>query len=389
MLHHDPAATTAILARIAALAPVVAIHRERFDRNRRLPQAVVDAMVEADLFRLFVPRALGGAELSPHDFLEVIEAAAALDGSLGWVLTNGAGLSRTAGYVAEPVARAWFGHPAAFAACSTARMGQAVPVPGGYRVTGRWPFASGIHHATLLMGACIVTLPDGTVPEGPPPALRACLFPPERASVVDTWHVSGLRGTGSNDFAVDNLFVPEAHTHDLFAHTPTQPGTIYRLPNITAFPMTIAPVPLGIARAAIGHFAELAGAHARQGMPRLRDREIVQDMVGRAEARLAAARAHLRETLQDVIDTLEADPDTQTGARARFRAACALGAETALAIMDMVEAQAGTIAIAESNPLERCGRDLRAAVKHIAVSPAYYAIAGRLRLGLAPGSPRV
>ncbi len=388
MLNHDPAASSAILGRIATLAPVVAAHRDRFDRDRRLPEPVVNAMVEADLFRLFVPRAIGGAELSPLDYLEVIEAAAALDASVGWVLTNGAGMSRTAGYVAPDVARAWFGHPEAFAACSTARMGRAVPVAGGYRVTGTWPFASGIHHATLLMGACIVTQPDGTVPEGAPPALRACLFPADDARVIDTWHVSGLRGTGSNDFEVADLFVPEAHTHDLFAHVPTQPGTIYRLPNIIAFPMTIAPVPLGIARAAIGHFAELAGAHARQGMPTLRDREIVQDMVGRAEARLGAARALLRETLQEVIDRMEDDADTNIRARARFRTACALGAETALAIMDMLEAQAGSIAIAESNPLERCGRDLRAAVKHIAVSPALYGIAGRLRLGLAPGGPR-
>jgi alkylation response protein AidB-like acyl-CoA dehydrogenase len=349
---------------------------------------VVDAMIEADLFRLFVPREFGGAELSPLDFLEVIEAAAAIDGSVGWVMTNGAGLSRTSGYVAEDVARAWFGHPAAFAACSAARMGHAVPVAGGYRVTGRWPFASGIHHATLLMGACIVTHPDGTVPDDPPPVLRACFFTPSEARVIDTWHVSGLRGTGSCDFEVTDLFVPEAHTHDLFAHVPTRSGTIYRLPNITAFPMTIAPVPLGIARAAIGHFVELAGAHARQGMPTLRDREIVQDMVGRCEARLGAARAFLREALQEVIDSVDADAEGLTRARARFRTACAHGAETAQAIMDTLEAQAGSIAIAESNPLERCSRDLRAAVKHIAVSPAYYAIAGRLRLGVAPGGPR-
>lgn len=388
MLHHDPSTTSSILARILALAPVVAAHRDRFDQERRLPQPVVDAMVEADLFRLFVPREFGGAELSPLDYLEVIEAAAALDGSVGWVLTNGAGMSRTSGYVAREVGRGWFGHPAAFAACSTARMGRAVPVEGGYRVTGRWPFASGIHHATLLMGSCIVTLPDGTVPEGPPPGLRACLFSPGEATVIDTWHVSGLRGTGSNDFEVTNLFVPEDHTHDLFGHVPTQPGIIYRLPNITAFPMTIAPVPLGIARAALGHFADIAGVHARQGMPTLRDREIVQDMVGRAEAKLGAARAFLRETLQEVIDHLDAGPDAMVLARARFRSACALGAETALAIMDMLEAQAGSIAIAENHPLERCSRDLRAAVKHIAVSPALYGITGRLRLGLAPGGPR-
>jgi alkylation response protein AidB-like acyl-CoA dehydrogenase len=149
------------LEAIRALAPTVAALRESFDRERRLPDRIFDALADAGLFRLWLPEALGGPELSPFEFMTVVEAAAALDGSIGWVVGNGGGMSRAAAFVAEPTARRWFADPRAFVVASTGAVGEAVPADGGYLVSGHWPFGSGSHHATIFMGLATVKTADG------------------------------------------------------------------------------------------------------------------------------------------------------------------------------------------------------------------------------------
>jgi alkylation response protein AidB-like acyl-CoA dehydrogenase len=183
------------LAAIDRLAPLIAEHRALFDEQRRLPEAVFNALADAGLFRLWVPAALGGPELSPFEFMRVVEAASALDGSVGWLVTNGSAMSRVAGYLAEPVAREWFADPRGFIVSATGAVGAAQKVEGGYRVTGRWPFGSGAHHATHFMGLASAKDADGR--EKPP----LCFYFARRdVALHDTWRVSGLRGTGSCDF---------------------------------------------------------------------------------------------------------------------------------------------------------------------------------------------
>ncbi len=371
-----------IVDRVHRLAPLVAQHREALDRERRLPQPVFDALVEADLLRLWAPRSLGGAELSPRDFLAAVEAAAAIDGSLGWILGNGAGMSRIAGYVGEPVARAWFGGPRCFVASATGAIGSAVPVDGGYRVSGRWPFGSGIHHATQVMALCAV--PGAAEGED----LRCCVLPARDVAIIDTWHVSGLRGTGSCDFAAENVFVPHAHTFGLLAHEATHPGPLYRLANVTIFPFTVAVVPLGIARSAIDAFVTLAGRKVRADTA-LRDREIVQSEVGRAEALHGAARAFLIAAIEGVVEAVAIGGTAYLEARATARAAYAHAAESAVRIVAMMAAAGGAATIFETSPIERCARDVQAAVKHIAMSPNNYVVRGRVALGLGPGTARL
>ncbi|HKU98463.1 MAG TPA: acyl-CoA dehydrogenase family protein, partial [Vineibacter sp.] len=196
MVPRNPQRVAALCDKIGCLAPLVERHRAAFDSERRLPQPVFDALADSGLFRLWVPKALGGPELSPLDFMEVVEAASALDGSIGWIVGNGAGMSRVAGYLPQDVARGWFADPRAFIASATGAIGSAVPVQAGYRVTGRWPFGSGIHYATRLMGLCAITADVGHSN----PTMIGCYFSPANATIVDTWHVSGLRGTGSCDF---------------------------------------------------------------------------------------------------------------------------------------------------------------------------------------------
>lgn len=376
--------TAGYLDAIERLAPLVTEHRAAFDRDRRLPDVVFRALAEAGLFRLWLPAAIGGVpELSPVEFLSVVEAASALDGSIGWIVANGGGMSRVAGYLPDPVARAWFADPEAFIVSATGAIGSAQPVPGGYRVSGRWPFGSGSSHATRFMGLAAVTDVNGAVS-----APICCYFSREQVVIHDTWHVSGLRGTASNDFEAHDVFVPADHTHDFIAPRPTQPGIVYRLPGLSIFPWSITGTSLGIAHGAMTAFAEQAKqGKARFGV-RLQDRELVAAAVGRAEAMIGAARAFLARGMTDLLAALDDDADRQMRARARLRIACAYAAESSAGVVQMLTTEAGASAIFESNHLERAGRDINAAVKHIAMNPQSYVIAGRLALGLDPGAMR-
>jgi alkylation response protein AidB-like acyl-CoA dehydrogenase len=376
--------TAGYLDAIERLAPLVTEHRAAFDRDRRLPDVVFRALAEAGLFRLWLPAAIGGVpELSPVEFMSVVEAASALDGSIGWIVANGGGMSRVAGYLPEPVARAWFADPEVFIVSATGAIGSAQPVPGGYRVSGRWPFGSGSSHATRFMGLAAVTDVNGAVS-----APICCYFSREQVVIHDTWHVSGLRGTASNDFEAHDVFVPADHTHDFIAPRPTQPGIVYRLPGLSIFPWSITGTSLGIAHGAMTAFAEQAKqGKARFGV-RLQDRELVAAAVGRAEAMIGAARAFLARGMTDLLAALDDDADRQMRARARLRIACAYAAESSAGVVQMLTTEAGASAIFESNHLERAGRDINAAVKHIAMNPQSYVIAGRLALGLDPGAMR-
>jgi alkylation response protein AidB-like acyl-CoA dehydrogenase len=376
-------AVSCLKARIASLGPLVAAQRDAMDRDRRLTRQVFQAIADAGLLRLWAPRALGGWELSPPDFMAVVEAAAALDGSIGWVVGNGGGMSRAAGYLPEAVARPWFARADAFVVATNGAVGEAVPVEGGYRISGRWPFASGIHHATLVAPACRVA--DGSG-QGP---ILLCYMAAEHAEIIDNWRVSGLRGSGSCDYTLNNVFVPNEHTHDMLHPPATQPGLLYRWPAISAFSTTVAVVPLGIARAALDAFTGGLAARTRAGTAfALRDRELIQSEVGRAEALHAAARALLVSAMNEVTEAIEGGGERLSRARAMFRAACTYAAESAIRVADIVCAAAGAAAIWEEHPLERQVRDIQAAVKHVAMSPNNYVVSGRICLGLEPGTLR-
>jgi alkylation response protein AidB-like acyl-CoA dehydrogenase len=385
MLARSPDRVAKYLAAIGRLAPLIAEHRASFDEARRLPEVVFNALADAGLFRLWLPAALGGPELSPAEFMIVVEAVSALDGSVGWLVANGSAMSRVAGYVAEPVAREWLGNPRAFIVSSTGAVGGAQKVDGGYRVTGRWPFGSGSHHATRFMGLASTKGPDGR--DEPP---LCFYFERDSVEIHDTWRVSGLRGTGSCDFEVQDLFVPEQHAHAFIGPEPTQPGLLYRVPTLSIFPWAASVVPLGIARGAMDAFAELAVGKTRLGTNvALRDREIVQSNFGRMQALHRSGRAFMIETMSELIGELSADEVQLTNAKAIFRVACANAAENAVRIVDLITAEAGAASIFETCTIERYARDIHAAVKHVAMTPNSYVIAGRLGFGLDPNTTRL
>lgn len=380
----DADRTAPFLTCLRRLAPFIAERRGSFDRDRRLPDEVFKALAEAGLFRLFLPGSLGGPELTPIEFMTVVEAAAALDGSVGWLVGNGGGYSRAGGYLPNHVGRNWFADPLAFIVAATGAIGRAERVEAGYRINGRWPFGSGAHHASHFMGiACTRDV------QGRDEAPLCFYFERNQVVVHDTWHVSGLRGTGSCDFEVKGIVVPEERSHPLVDNVPTSAGVVYRLPVHSIFPWTVAVVPLGIARGAMNAFAAIAGSKTPVGSAvMLRDREMVQHMFGRAEAQLQAGRALLMAAMDRLAAATDNGGDELVGARAAFRAACAYASETANDIVGKLATAAAATSIFEASPLERAIRDTHAATKHIAMNPNIYGVAGRIALGLDAGGAR-
>ena len=266
-------------------------------------------------------------------------------------------------------------------------IGKAVRVSGGYRVTGQWAYASGILHSTWTAGGCIVF--DGDAPRlgaGGAAETRVVFFPTSKVEVIDTWHVGGLRGTGSNDYRVADLFVPVSHTMT-FSDAPRLTGPLYALPRHTFLAVTIAAVPLGIARAALDAFRVLSSSKTpRIGSSLLCDRPVIQAAIGRAEAQLRAARAFLFEACDEAWSATSAGVALTLEQRATVRLACAQVAETAKAVVQSVYDAGGGTSVYESCPLQRCFRDVHTASQHVQVQSVNFETGGQVMLGLAPGT---
>ncbi len=364
-----------LVAGVHDLAAEVAQHRSTFDSEGRLPDRLVEELAALGLFRLLLPTSLGGRGLSALEFMDVVEAAAALDGAIGWLVGNGGGMARAGGYLPEASAREIFDDPLAFLVSSTGAVGRAVRVASGYSVTGRWPFGSGSPHGTWFVTICAVE--DNHQATG---ELIFVYAPRKDVLLHDNWRVSGLCATGSVDFEFVDVFVPDRFTH-AFQPEPTQPGTLFRLPTRSIFSWTVATVPLGIAAGAIDDFASNGrSAMRRSDSVAFAERELVQSQLGQVMARTAASRAYLRHAMSTLLEGVEAGTELEAG-RIDFRLACTFASQSALWAIDLVTEMAGAAAILRSSPLERRERDARAAAKHVAMSPAAYVTGGKLRLG--------
>jgi alkylation response protein AidB-like acyl-CoA dehydrogenase len=268
--------------------------------------------------------------------------------------------------------------------------GRADAVAGGFRASGRWGYASGIGHADWILANCIIHedgKPRRTASGAPD--MRFLFLPRGAVEVLDTWHVSGLMGTGSHDFQVADVFVPEAFAIPAFAAAPRLPGTLYRIPPISLFCVALASVVLGIARAAMNALVTLAAAKTPMGSTEtLRDKPIAQLQVARAEALIRAARAHLIEAINAQWDEVAAGTSPTVQARASIRLATSFCAEACSSAVDLVHAAAGGSAIQEVLPIARCFRDIHAATQHIGLNASGFQLAGRVLFGLEPGTPR-
>jgi indole-3-acetate monooxygenase len=375
--------TTPSVPAIHALEPLIREHADDIEAERRLPEPVVRALVGAGLFNMLVPRAFGGAEANPILVCQVLEELSAIDGSTGWCAMLGASYGLFAGLLPEPTAQEIYGNSDAIVAGSFGPRGVARIVPGGYRVRGQWGFGSGILHSTWVIGGCRIesanSAPLRSSNEASP--VRVLFFPTREVEVLDTWHVAGLKGTGSHDYAVTDVVVP---THRAFALTeePVQPGPLYTLPAVALFTAMIACVPLGIARRALDALRELAaGKTPVRSQMALREHAQLQSHLGEAEGALRAGRAFLYDAVEEAWQVAVQGRRLTWEQRGLVWLAATQAVTQALHAVDLMFRAGGATSIYITSPLERCLRDIRTAAQHHVIGPSNYEVAGRLFLG--------
>lgn len=377
---------TAALERTRALAPSVAAAAEQIERERRLPDPLVRALHEAGFFRLLLPRALGGAEVDPPTFVQITEALAGADASTAWVVCQTTGCSMVAAYLAPDVARRIFGDGGvlAWGPPSTSR---AVVVDGGYRLSGAFNFASGSRHATWLGGQAPIVEADGTPRRRHGTAeRRTLLFPAAQASVTDVWHVLGLRGTGSDSFTVEDVFVPHAHTiaRDDPAERRVQ-APLYCFPQGSLYASGFAGVAMGIARRMLDDFVALARDKTPRGHSRaLRESAVTQSRVAHAEAQLASARVYLLSTLEEIWRAVGRTGALALDQRVRIRLAASYAIAQARAVADFAYHAAGGTAVFASQAFERRLRDIHTVAQQLQGRDDHFENVGKFLLDLEP-----
>jgi len=352
----------------------------------RLPDEVVADLRASGVFGMWLPSELGGAEASPRDVLAAVEELSAADGSTGWCAAVAVGTNALAAYLPEDGARKIFSTPSTIAGGSFAPTGRAIVGDGVLRVSGRWGFGSGSLHSDWLCGVCVVTDEAGApvvLGDGRPDA-RLVFFPAADATIHDTWHVSGLRGTGSHEFSVSELDVDAGHTMGM-AFRPWPQGALWRMPPMSLFFTPMAAVPLGIARSAIDEVVGLAVQKTPyRSSRRLAERDVVQSMVARAEAALRSARAFLREATEEVWTGTGNGEPASLEQRALVRLAAVNAASAAVHAVDLCAEAAGSTALFTASPLQRHLRDVQAIRQHVVLAFPGFETVGRVLLGLEP-----
>jgi alkylation response protein AidB-like acyl-CoA dehydrogenase len=376
------------LALVRDLTPELAAAAQRIDEERELPQAVIDKMIAQGFFRLLLPRSLGGAELLPAQYVPIIEAFARVNASLAWCLNQNSGCSMTAAYLSAEVAEDIFGGPRGILAWGPGP-GEARAVAGGYNVTATWAFASGSHHASWL--GCHVPVIEAN---GQPrresdgsPAVRTCLFPKSKTKFTDIWHTMGLRGTGSDQYAVKDLFVPEAYTLRSIARnspeTRREPGLLYNFSSLSMYAAGFAGVAMGCARSTLASFIELARDKIPRGARKtMRDNNVTQSQVAQSEVRLSSAYGHLLRSLEDITEAVRVRGHLTMDERMAIRLNATYCIHTALEVVDMLYQAAGATAIFNENPFERPWRDVHSVSQQIQGRQAHYETVGAYLMGL-------
>ncbi|MDE2514518.1 MAG: hypothetical protein KGL12_00690 [Rhodospirillales bacterium] len=383
----DRAAHPAIAA-AAALTGALDAAAPRIEAARELPPDILDAMHAAGMFRLLLPRTLGGAEVAPAVFVAAIMHIAAGDASAAWCMGQGSGCSMAAAYLAPPAAQHVFGDPRDVLAWGQGPAARAIRGEGGWRLSGTWSFASGSRHATWLGGHATACAEDGTVlrlADGRPDE-RTFLFPRSAAAITDIWQVMGLRGTGSDTYAVTDLFIPDAFV--LRRDDPAyrrEDGPLYRFTTIHLYASAFAGVALGIARATLDAFIALAREKSpAQATSSLRDNAVIQAGIGVADARLRAARRHLLGVMEEAWAEVLAEGALSLDTRVAIRQAGTFATAEARQAVDFAYHEAGATAIFEANPFERRFRDLNAVTQQVQARHAHFETVGQYLLGMTP-----
>ncbi len=383
----EPAAD--ILDRVQSLAPVIDRLAERAERERRLPAELLAELHDRRLFRLLLPAPFDGEEIDPVTFFRIIEAVAKLDASTAWCLCQANGCAMTAAYLEPAVAQEiWGRDPAAVLSWGPGSKSRAVREGDGYRLTGNWSFASGGRHATWFGGHAVVVAPDGTAERDADGAavIRTMLFPARLATMTDVWDVIGLRATGSDAYAVADLFV--RHSHSVTRDDPADrrhQAPLYQFPALSLYAIGFSGTALGIARTMLDTFKELAGGKTpRLARQMLRDNGVIQADTARAEARLGAARAFMVREVADIWSAVVARGRLTVAERMRIRLASTYAIHEAKAAADTAYDLAGATAIFASSRFERRFRDIHTVTQQLQGRKTHFETVGAFLLGHPP-----
>ena len=385
--------TGPLLNSVRAVAPLIRDYADEAERNHRLSPPVVCALADAGVFRMGMPTALGGLEVSPLTFYRVVEEAARLDGSTGWCVFIGGAAALTGAYLSDEAAHDIFGRdPLVVTAGSVAPVGKATVCTGGYVVTGRWPYASGCQHSSWMFGACQVTEGDRTrLTTAGIPEVRLIYVPTDRVKIhEETWDVSGLVGTGSHDFSIDGAFVPDGYTWPLgpgMTLGKHYDGPLYRFPLVGVYRLPVSAVALGIAQGAIETGMEMAESKsAVVGKGPLRDQPVIQARIAEAVALVGSGRAWLHAAVQEAWDATTKG-SVSLRARAELLLAALNATRRAAEAVQSVYIMAGGSANYRRSSLQRSLRDVHAVTQHVGVAPQQWEEAGRMLVGLKPLQP--
>jgi alkylation response protein AidB-like acyl-CoA dehydrogenase len=384
----DRAGDPSVILRAEAIRPAVAAAANEIEDSRRLPPALLDRLHEAGLFRLLLPRSANGIETDPVTFFHVIETIARDDASTAWCLSQAGGCAMSAAYLDLPVAHAIFGSDLrAVLAWGPGPKVKAIECEGGYKVTGVWAFASGGRHATWLGAHCPIWQADGS-----PKRDAATGEQLERTMLVragdvqwtDIWNTVGLRGTASDQFALNDFFVRADHsiTRD-FDKECRESGPLYRMGAGTCYQVGFAGVACGIARSALDSFVDVARNKVPRGVKSpLRDNAVVQSNLAQAEVNLRAARAYLLQSMADIWKDLCAGAMITVAQRITMRLAATHAIHKAREAVDFAYNAAGASAIFENHPLERRFRDIHTVTQQLQGQLRHFETVGAWMMGV-------
>jgi alkylation response protein AidB-like acyl-CoA dehydrogenase len=366
------------------IAPHAGAHGERTEQERALPRELVDELLDAGLLSMCLPRALGGVQARPAEMVLALEELARADAATAWCAMVASTSSLLGAYLPEREAETIFAGGRSVTGGVFAPRGRAQRRDGAFVVDGRWSFVSGVTHCDWVLGGCVVH--DGEEPallaDGSPD-VRLALMPIDAVEVIDTWSVSGLRGTGSHDMTAVAQTVPQARVVSLFADRPLHAGALYSFPLFGLLAIGIASVALGIARGAIEDLASLAGAKTpAAGRKTLAERATVQAQVARAEASLRAARTLVLGEAEAAWTAAERGGEMALEHRLGLRLAASHATEVAAEVVTAMYHAGGGTSIYDSSMLQRRFRDVHVATQHMMVAPATWELGGRLLLGL-------
>lgn len=388
MNEQEPPTFQEYLQRARALAPVIEEAARDAEQRRRLSPTAVRGLIEGGFYRMLQPRFLGGGELPLADFMAVIEELAKADASTAWCVAQCGTCAMAAAYLDRDTAREVFEPDDGIVAWGPPAPSEARIVDGGYRVTGKWNFASGGHQATWLGAQSFVVGRDGKGLRGKTgaPVIRTMLVPRESVRMSDAWNVMGLRGTGSDSFAVEDVFVPERLSFGRDdAADRREGGLLYRFSTSNVYSFAFAALALGIARRMLDDAREVATAKLPYGTKRpMRENNVIQAQIGRAEGGWRAARGYLYATARELWRAMAETPALSLDQRIELRLSSVWSIHQAADIADTVFHMIGSTAIFEAEPFERRFRDMHTVTQQLQGRQSHFESVGQVILGLEP-----